>query len=228
MLLSGAISRYDLSSLRLITYGTEPMPESTLLWIKTALPHVRLKQTYGMSEIGILKSRSRADDSLWLKLGGRGVDIKIRDSILWIKSPVAMLGYLNAEDPFEVGGYINTGDRVEQDNEWLKILGRESEVINVGGYKVFPTEVESVLHQMPEVADAVVFGSPNPLTGHAVNAVIKLRSELSLSEFKAAMRKFCRKHLEPYKIPVKILLTHEDLHSERFKKNRNVSNAFVH
>lgn len=227
LILSGLISQFDLSSLKLITYGTEPMPESTLFHIKEHLPHVVLKQTYGLSETGILKTKSKSDNSLWVKLGGEDFDVKIENNKLLIRSKVSMMGYLNADDPFEEDGYINTGDVVEKNGDWLKILGRESELINVGGNKVFPAEIESVLQQMKEVEDAVVYGQANPLTGQMVSTIIKTRDKIELSDFKIAMRKYCRKHLESYKIPVKVQLSEEKLYSERFKKKRNFKGAKV-
>jgi len=227
MIISDAISRYDLSSLKMITYGTEPMAESTLKRIHELLPNVRFKQTYGLSETGILNTKSRDDGSLWVKIGGPGFDIKIVENKLWIRSDFSMLGYLNADCAFEKSGFFNTGDVVEQDGEWLKILGRESELINVGGNKVFPAEVESVLQKMPEVEDVLIHGIPNPLTGQMVAAVVKTREKMEVGEFKNRMRLFCKPFLEPYKIPIKIVISDEGLHSERFKKNRKaVSEKF--
>ena len=68
---------------------------------------------------------------------------------------------------------MNTGDKVEVDGEWLRFLGRESEIINVGGQKVYPAEVESVLQTIDGVDDVVVSGEPNPITGHIVTAADK-------------------------------------------------------
>jgi acyl-CoA synthetase (AMP-forming)/AMP-acid ligase II len=66
LLISEAYKAYDLSSLELITYGTEPMPASTLRHLCAVFPHIRFKQTYGLSELGILSTRSQDSDSLWL------------------------------------------------------------------------------------------------------------------------------------------------------------------
>ena len=63
LLLSSASTRYDISSLRLVTYGTEPMPERTLARLSAAFPHGELLQTYGSTEFGILRSKSRGRDS---------------------------------------------------------------------------------------------------------------------------------------------------------------------
>jgi acyl-CoA synthetase (AMP-forming)/AMP-acid ligase II len=84
LLIADAISRHDLSSLELITYGTEPMPAATLAAIREALPRVRFKQTYGLSELGILPTRSRESGSLWLKLGDSGYEHRIVDGVLWL------------------------------------------------------------------------------------------------------------------------------------------------
>lgn len=82
----------DMSSLELITYGTEVMPESVLKRLHMALPNARLLQTYGLSELGIMRSKSRDSNSLWVKVDGEGYDTKVVDGILWIKADSAMLG----------------------------------------------------------------------------------------------------------------------------------------
>ena len=135
LLLSEAYKRYDLSTLELITYGTEPMPQVILDRIAEVLPKVRLKQTYGLSETGILPSRSPGNGSLLIRLGGEGFETKVKDGTLRVKSPSAMLGYLNHPSPFDEEGWMDTGDLVEADGEWVRIIGRRSESINVGGEK---------------------------------------------------------------------------------------------
>jgi len=220
LLLSGAGQRYDLSSLKLITYGTEAMPESTLERAIKAFPEARFQQTYGLTEVGILRSKSREDGSLWVRVGGDGYETKIINDRLWIKAESAMLGYLNAPSPFDSEGYFDTADRVEVDGEWLRILGRESEIINVGGQKVYPAEVESVLLQMDNVIDAVVKAKSNPITGQIVHASVRLSKPETASAFKTRMRMFCRDRLSSYKIPSQISIADEALYSERFKRVR--------
>src|SRR6185369_14950142 len=91
--MSGLHRRFDLSSLRLITYGTEPMPPATLRGLMAIFPDVRFKQTYGLSELGVLPTRSKSPDSLWLEIGGVGCEARVVDHVLWIRSETAMLGY---------------------------------------------------------------------------------------------------------------------------------------
>ena len=118
------------------------MSEALLRQLNQILPNVHLLQKYGVTEVGTLRSKSRSDDSLWVRVGGEGFQTRIVDGLLEIQAQSAMLGYLNAPSPFTADGWFQTGDEVEVDGEWIKILGRRSEIINVGGRKVYPAVVE--------------------------------------------------------------------------------------
>jgi acyl-coenzyme A synthetase/AMP-(fatty) acid ligase len=220
LLLTRTYERFDLSSLKMITYGTEVMPESTLQRMHSILPEVKLLQTYGLSEVGILRSKSKSSDSLWMKVGGEGFETRVVDGMLEIKAQSAMLGYLNHPSPFTEDGWFRTGDAVEVDGEYIRILGRKSEIINVGGEKVYPAEVESVILQMEGVEDAVVTGEPNPIMGHIVKLQVRLSTDETLPEFRRRMVAFCQDHLAKFKIPQKVTLVDDALHSDRFKKLR--------
>ena len=124
------------------------MLPATLAKLKTVFPDVKLLQTYGLIEVGVLKTSSKSNDSLWVKLGGNGYDLRVVDGLLEIKAESAMLGYLNYASPFTEDGWFKTGDAVEVDGEYFKILGRKSEIINVGGEKVFPVEIENVINEV--------------------------------------------------------------------------------
>lgn len=220
LLISEAYKRHDLSSLKLVTYGTEVMPESTLKRVHELFPNVRLQQTYGLSELGILRSKSKDSGSLWVKVGGEGFETKVVDGILWIRAQSAMLGYLNAPSPFDAEGWMNTGDMVEVDGEYIRILGRQSEIINVGGQKVYPAEVESVLLQMDNVKDVVVFGEKNPITGQIVVARVNLFEPEDPRAFKQRLRAFCQDKLATYKIPVKVEISGQEQFNARYKRVR--------
>lgn len=221
LLLSEEHRRHDLSSLELITYGTEPMPASTLERLRRVFPRVRFLQTYGLSELGILKSRSREDGSLWVQVGGEGYQTRIVDGVLWIKAETAMLGYLNAPSPFDAEGWFNTQDAVEQDSDWIRILGRTTDLINVGGQKVYPAEIESVLLEMDNVLDVTVHGEPNPLVGQCVVARVNLLRSEAATDFKARMRRHCQRRLAPYMIPVKVEIVDAEQFNVRCKRMRN-------
>jgi acyl-CoA synthetase (AMP-forming)/AMP-acid ligase II len=220
ILLSEAYKRHELSSLKTITYGTEPMTESTLKRLHEILPEAQLQQTYGLSELGILRSKSKDSRSLWVKVGGEGFETKIVDDTLWIRAQSAMMGYLNAPSPFDEEGWMNTEDVVEVDGEYVRILGRKTELINVGGQKVYPVEVESVLMQMSNVRDVAVHGEKNPIMGQIVAARVNLFDPENVDIFKRRLRIFCRDKLSPYKIPAKITITRQDQFSARYKKVR--------
>lgn len=220
ILLSEAYKNYDLSSLKMITYGTEPIMESTLKKLTKILPQVKFIQTYGLSELGVLRSKSRDNASKWFKIGGEDFDIRIVNDELLIKAESSMEGYLNAPDPFDEEGYFHTGDIVEVDGDYIKILGRISDIINVAGQKVFPVEVENIILQMPEVEDVMVYGENNPITGQIVAARIKSRIDLSSIEMKKRIKEFCKNSLSAYKIPVRVKVDEELNYSVRYKKIR--------
>jgi acyl-CoA synthetase (AMP-forming)/AMP-acid ligase II len=220
LLLSQAQDRFDLSSIRVVNYGTEPMSEATLQRLHEAFPKAQLLQSYGLAEVGILRSKSKSNDSIWLKLGGEGVETRIVDGILQIKSGSAMLGYLNAPSPFTDDGWFVTGDAVEVDGEYLKILGRRSELINVGGEKVYPSEVEEVIEALDNVAAATVYGEPNPLMGNIVCARVALIEPEDEGKFAIRLKRHCRERLPAYQVPVKVAVVGPAMIGERFKKLR--------
>ncbi|HEY2408704.1 MAG TPA: long-chain fatty acid--CoA ligase [Polyangiaceae bacterium] len=222
LLMSGAWTEHDLSSLQVIAYGTEPMPPSTLKRLHELLPDVALVQTYGMSELGVLRSRSRDSESLWIKFTGEGFETKIVDGILWVRAETAMLGYLNAPDLFDADGWLCTQDAVEVDGDYLRVLGRATDLINVGGQKVYPAEVENQLLQMSNVREVAVFGKPHPMMGQIVAARFNLEAPEPLDLFKRRMNEFCRGRLANFQIPRLVELSDEEQYGARFKKMRRV------
>jgi acyl-CoA synthetase (AMP-forming)/AMP-acid ligase II len=109
---------------------------------------------------------------------------------------------------------------VEVDGDYIRILGRKSEMINVGGEKVYPAEVESVLLQMPGVLDAAVLGEPNPIIGSIVVARVNLEAGEEPAAFKKRMRAFCRERLAAFKIPARVEIVDSEQYSARYKKMR--------
>jgi acyl-CoA synthetase (AMP-forming)/AMP-acid ligase II len=215
-----AHDQYDLSSLQRITYGTEVMPQATLERIRRTLPQVKLQQTYGLSEVGVLGSKSRDDGSLWMRIGGDGFQTKVVDEILWIKSDYSMVGYLNAPSAFDDEGWFNTQDRVEVDGDYFRILGRVTDLINVGGQKVYPAEIEEVIMSLANVVDVAVYGESNPLLGQIIVARIALLEPEPLDALKARVRIACKARLAAYKVPTRVVVSAEALYTARYKKTR--------
>jgi long-chain acyl-CoA synthetase len=218
---SGVYRYFDLSSIRLITYGTEAMPESTLGKVREMFPSADLKQTYGLSELGVLRSKSEDNGSTWVQVGGPGFEVKVVDNILWIRSESNMVGYLNAPSPFDAEGWMNTGDEVEVRGDYMRILGRRSDMINVGGQKVSPLDVESVLLEAPNVGEVSVRGTPHPLMGNVVIARVSLVAEEPLEDAIERLRRYSLERLPRYKVPVRFeIVSPETQRSARFKKVR--------
>ena len=225
LLVSPALQEADLTSLEIVTFGSEPPDPTVIDRLSELLPNTQLLQKYGTSEFGAPRSKTKPGDSRWLKLESDNFKIRIIDEILWVKASGTMLGYLNVEPDaasaaLEADGWFCTGDRVEQDGEWLRILGRDSDLINVGGEKVFPAEVETVIEALPEVLECAVSGEEHPLMGNVVVAKVRLNEELDQAEVKRRVRAHCKGKLARHAIPVKVLVTKERLTSERGKRLR--------
>ena len=219
ILISEEYKNYDLSSLRMITYGTETMPQSLLLKLKEVFPKVKFLQTFGTSETGISTTSSKSSNSLFMKLEDINGEYKIVENELWLRSKTQVLGYLNASmDSFTSDGWFKTGDLVEVDGEYIKIIGRAKEVINVGGQKVLPAEVESIILEMEEISDCMVYGEKNAITGQTVVCDVVLNK--NIENIKKRVRVFCKDRLDTYKIPTKVNVVDKTNFSDRFKKIR--------
>jgi acyl-coenzyme A synthetase/AMP-(fatty) acid ligase len=222
LIASGLWKTYDLSSVTLVTYGAEPMQPATLARMREILPRAEFKQTYGLSELGVLRSASPDQGSLWLKVGGEGFETRIVDSQLHIRSASNMLGYLNAPSPIDAEGWMNTGDLVEEKDGLIRFLGRRSEVINVGGQKVLPTEIEGVLLEAESVIGAAVHALPHPLLGQAIVARVALAQVEEQKALNDRLRMHCRERLQKYKVPMRFeVVDASALSTARAKTNRN-------
>ena len=210
----------DLASLRVITYGTEPMPESLLHRLKAAFPRVRFIQTFGTSETGITRTSSPEAGSTFLRFDDPNLEWKVIDDELWLRSRTQIAGYLNASNErFTADGWFRTGDKVEQGPEGtIRILGRMGEMINVGGEKLMPAEVESVVLGVPGVADCRVHGEAHPLTGQTV-AVDVVSFTTDQEALRSAIRIACRERLARHKIPTRVTFV-PSVSGERMKKTR--------
>ena len=202
MLMSGLITDGITESLKIITYGTERMDQPTLDALCKLLPNVDFRQTFGMSELGIVRVKSEARNSLYMKIGGEGIETRVVDSVLEIRSKMRMLGYLNAASPFDEDGWYNTKDIVEVRNGYYRITGRTSEVINVGGLKFMASEVERVALQFEGVELAKAVGKSNPITGEHVELTVQptLGNEIDKENFKTYLSSQLPNHMLPKRI----------------------------
>tara|TARA_B100001989_G_scaffold10088_1_gene6520 strand:- start:2694 stop:4007 length:1314 start_codon:yes stop_codon:yes gene_type:complete len=207
------------NSLKIISYGTEKMDKPTLEKLCNLFPEVDFRQTYGMSELGILRIKSKARDSLFMTVTGEGVETKIVEKILYIRAENRMLGYLNAPSPFDSDGWYCTKDIVETDPEgYITITGRDSEVVNIGGIKFMPSEVERECLELQNVKFAKAYGVLNPITGSHLEVDIELdNSEPPSLVFKKIILSSLKKKLPRHMIPLRINFKRLTL-SHRFKK----------
>ena len=222
ILINRSYEKYDLSSLRMITYGTETMPEGLLNRLKAVFSKVKFLQTFGTSETGIAATSSKSSSSTFMKIDDENLEYKIVDNELWLRSKTQILGYLNRSmESFTNDGWFKTGDLAELDNEgFIKIIGRNKEIINVGGQKVLPSEVESVLLGMDEIEDCLVYGEQNAITGQSVSCDVVLKSGVKADGLKILVRKFCKDKLDNFKIPTRVNVVQKTEFTERFKKSR--------
>jgi acyl-CoA synthetase (AMP-forming)/AMP-acid ligase II len=154
-----------------------------------------------------------------MRLGGPEFGVRVVDGLLEVKAETAMVGYLNAPSPFTEDGWLRTGDEAEEDRDWIRIRGRRSETINVGGEKVHPVEVEAVLESLPGVQHACVRGEPNPILGQAVVAAVALEGEETAEAFRRRMRPLVVGRLPRHAIPLRIERL-ESATNDRAKKIR--------
>jgi len=204
MLMSGLVPEKIPPSLKIITYGTERMDQTTLSELCRLLPDVDFRQTFGMSELGIVRVKSEARDSLFMKIGGKGVETKVIDNVLYIRSETRMLGYINAPSPFDTEGWYNTKDVVEQRDDMFRVVGRTTEVINVGGLKFMASDVEKVALAHDGVSLAKAVAKENPITGQHVelNVSPKQGQEIDKKAFKHYLQENLQSHMVPRRIRI--------------------------
>lgn len=215
MLMSGAVPSKVPECLKVITYGTERMDQPTLDELCSLLPWIDFRQTFGMSELGIVRVKSEARDSLFMKIGGEGVETRVVDNVLQIRAQSRMLGYLNAPSPFDPHGWYDTKDVVETKGEYYKVVGRVSEVINVGGLKFMASEIERVALTFPGVSLVKAIPRQNPLTGQHVELSVQPTFEGAVE--KDVLMNFLKERLQSHMVPKRVLVEGVQV-GHRFKK----------
>lgn len=216
MLMSGAVPDKVPSCLKVVTYGTERMDQPTLDDLCKLLPNVDFRQTFGMSELGIVRVKSEARDSLFMKVGGEGVETRVVNNVLQIRSESRMLGYLNAPSPFDAEGWYDTKDVVDVKDGYYKVTGRISDVINVGGLKFMASEVERIALNFPNVSLVKATPKQNPITGQHVELLVQPTKEGAVD--KDLLMAFLKEKLQPHMVPKRIRIESVSV-GHRFKKD---------
>lgn len=220
----GGGKEHDLSSLKIITYGSEPMDPTTLALVNDHFPGCRISQKYGTTETGSPRSVSRDNNSTWLRIGGDGVEVKVVDDMLQLRCESTILGYLNAPSAVDADGWYCTGDLVDVDGDWIRFRGRSGDQINIGGEKVSPSTVEQVLLELDFVSAAMVYGEPNPIVGQVVAARVALTGASDGPDTLRRIRVHCRSRLARHMVPVRIDFVSGSLSTPRQKIQRTLRN----
>jgi len=208
LLLADSHRSHDLSTLRMVPYGAEAMPAGLLGRLRAALPGVDFVQRFGTSETGILPVVD-GEGGMRLRPGSAGYEWKVLDGELWVLSPGRALGYLaGGTDRLGESGWFQTGDLAENlPDGSIRVLGRMQDVINVGGEKVLPGEVESFLLGHPLVADCRVGAAANAVLGQVVSAeVVWLGPECDPVAVRRLLQQHADGRIARHKIPVVVRL----------------------
>jgi long-chain acyl-CoA synthetase len=209
------LAAHDVSSIRIITTGASPCPQSIKEQVIAYFGTHCLVENYGTSEVGLI-ARMLPEDHL-RKPGACGrllerVEVRIVDADghavakgavgeILVKTPIMIERYLNEEPPRElVDGFFATGDvgRFDEDG-YLYVLDRKKDMIIAGGVNIYPAEIENALRKHPAVLDVAVFGIPHTELGEQVKAVVERVDGAALTE--AELLAFVADELAPYKRP---------------------------
>jgi acyl-CoA synthetase (AMP-forming)/AMP-acid ligase II len=220
MLNSPTLRQRDLSSLRLVITGGASAAVETIKAFQAAVPHAKLVELYGMLETGYHCFTRLTDDPLKVNgTVGRCVEemgIRILDDDghdvprgevgeIAAVGPSVHMGYLDNpaanRDAFTSDGWFRTGDLgYFADAEGnVRIAGRKKEIVNRGGKKYFPREIEELLYEHPKIVQAAIVGAPDPRLGekNCLCAIVKEGATLTLDEVVA----FLRGRVADYKLP---------------------------
>jgi long-chain acyl-CoA synthetase len=196
-------ARTDWSSVHTCYSGSAALPEETLKRWRDAVG-APVYEGYGQTEAGPVLSFNPARGVT--KPGSVGIpvpqtEIRILDGEIVARGPQLMQGYRNR--PQETAealrdGWLHTGDLGELDVDgYLYVRGRKKDMVIVGGFNVYPREVEEVLCSHPAVTEAAVVGGPDPYWGECLHAYVALREHATGD----ALLSFCKERLARYKIP---------------------------
>ena len=191
-----------------IESGAAPLPEADMQRLCKLLPKTRLYNTYASTETGIIATYNYNDGRCMVNCLGRPMPhssiLITSDGLIACQGDTLMSGY--AGDPELTATVLRddtifTSDVGTIDSEgMLHLSGRASDVINVGGFKVSPAEVEAVAMSNPLVSDCICISASHPVTGRALKLLVVTPSDQTLD--KRSLARYLADRLEPYKVPM--------------------------
>jgi len=209
----------DISSVVFCLSAATKMPENLIRQVEERLKW-RYAEAWGLTEVSCVGTTAPYTET---RVGscGKGMDdaeIKVvnedgnslqpgQHGELCIRGTCVTNGYLNKPDAtkaaFDSEGWFHSGDIAYIDDDgFAYIVDRKKDMINVGGEKVFPSEVEDMLLTHQKIKDLVIVGIPDELKGEAPKAFIQLKEDESATE--AEIREYCKTKMAPYKVPVAV------------------------
>ncbi len=213
LLLAQPLEDHDLSELRYVVSGGSPLPVEVAEAFIARVPHVEVREGYGLTESSALVTSTRPGEARLGSVGtpAPGVEVRIDgdDEIgeICVRSPSVMLGYWNEPEQTAEAirdGWLHTGDLGRLDDEgYLYVVDRKKDLIIRGGFNVFPRDVEEALLEHPAVVAAAVVGRPDGEHGEEVVAFVELRGhELEEAELVA----WSKQRIGGYKYPREVHL----------------------
>ena len=201
----------NFSNIRLVITNSTAIPKNTIQSFKGILKNGNLATYYGLTEASrstfmIFQEDSSKDDSVGRPASGVNIIIdENSNGEILIKGKNVISKYWKNEnaDKNIVDGWLRTGDTGFLDNEnYLFLKGRKDDIINIGGEKVIPLEIEEIVKQISGVKDVAAFGIKNEIFGQVIKLHVVKSSESDLDKSKILI--YCIKNLEKFKIPTKI------------------------
>lgn len=197
--------------LRQVTLGGEIADDRILSILKATYPNARVTHIYASTEAGVgfsVKDGKPGFPAAYLDEPPAGLQLRLVDGRLQIRNSGVLTTYVGTEDRFGAeGGWIDTGDNVEHAGDRIYFLGRASGVINVGGNKVHPEEVERLLLAHPAIQAARVFGKPSSIVGAIVVAdIVPVASPHDPAALRADIKAYLQSRTESFKVPAMLNL----------------------
>lgn len=217
------VKDYDFAGVKYLMTGTAPLPHDSVKRALELWPHVRMRNSYGMSEGGIGIGTTTQEQVLKPGCVGKlPPHMQLRDEAGIVITQPGVVGeiygyqnhprrYWNDDEATRasfIGGWTKTGDLgyVDEDGD-LIMAGRSKELIIRGGYNITPLEIETALHLHPAVQQAAVVGVEHEVLGEDVAAAVTLRPGQAATPDEIIA--FCRQHLADNKVPRTLLILNE-------------------
>jgi len=201
MLINSWPNNLPCKELKQATLGGEIVDQDILDMIKTFFQPENITHIYASTEAGtaiIVSDGISGFPQNYLK-ENRDIKLRIVDNVLQVKTPASMTRYVEGESQVTKDGWLITGDAVEIRGDRIFFKGRQDGMINVGGQKVLPEEVETALMNLDEILDCRVFSNKNPILGSIVAAEIMLNDTTTLDP--KMLKKKLGEVLADYKVP---------------------------